>query len=217
MKNNSNLRLREKNNNSIIFARVSKRIQKPDRQIHDLSSFADEKKYNIKKIFIEYGSGTLNIDERPVLMEMLNYVILHKIKYVLITEASRLSRNISEVKKIISLFRTYRVNIYIQNIDIYTSNEFNYSLLEQSVRMANYEVKLMQNRLSSGLEEYKRNGGIVGRKKGYKKDDCLVKSQNKDIIHFLENGYSIRKIMNLTNKSSGLVQKVKKILEKELE
>jgi DNA invertase Pin-like site-specific DNA recombinase len=136
-----------KNNSAIIFARVSSAVQKPNRQISDLSKFVNEREYDIKKVFVESGSGMLENDERPVLMEMLNYVVINGIKNVLITETSRLSRNISEMKKIILLFRAYRVNIFIQNININTLYEFDYSILDESIRMANYEIKLLKSRL----------------------------------------------------------------------
>lgn len=203
-----------KNNSAIIFARVSSSVQKPTRQISDLSKFANERGYDIKKVFVESGSGIIENDERPVLMEMLNYVVINSIKNVLITETSRLSRNISEIKKIILLFRTYKVNIFIQNININTLYEFDYSLLEESIRMANYEIKLMQSRLSSGLEEYRKNGGKSGRKTGYRKSDDITLSENENVVNMLRDGYSIRKIMYLTKKSSALVQKVKKIVKK---
>lgn len=40
-----------KNNSAIIFARVSSSVQKPNRQISDLSKFANEREYDIKKSF----------------------------------------------------------------------------------------------------------------------------------------------------------------------
>lgn len=68
-------------------------------------------------------------------------------------------------------------------------------------------------RVKSGYENFRKNGGKVGRKEGFKKDNELILSEHKEVVKLLRQGYSVRKVVKLTDKSSGTVQKVKKLIE----
>ena len=180
-----------------------------------MTEYSNENSFHIDKIYEEKSSGTLRIEQRTILKEMLNYVILNDIKLVLISEASRLSRNLLESKKIIDLFNTYNVHIYIHNINMNTKHDFDYNILKESIRISECETKLFKSRMSSGYDYYIKNGGIVGRKKGYTKNEEQLFIDHDDIIQLIENGYSVRKIMKLTNKSSGTVMKMRKLLKEQ--
>ncbi|WP_100432379.1 hypothetical protein [Flavobacterium sp. 1] len=51
------------------------------------------------------------------------------------------------------------------------------------------------------------------RKDGFKKDAQSLLTEHKEVVKLLKQGYSARKTMKLTDKSSGTVQKIKKLLE----
>lgn len=74
------------------------------------------------------------------------------------------------------------------------------------------EKTTIRQRIKSCYDNFRKNGGVVGRKEGFKKDDQTILAENKDIVRLLRQGLSVRKIMKLTEKSSGTVQKVKKLL-----
>jgi len=57
-------------------------------------------------------------------------------------------------------------------------------------------------RIKSGYESYRKNGGKVGRKDGFRKDNEALLTEYKDVFKLLKQGYSIRKTMKLTKKSS---------------
>jgi DNA invertase Pin-like site-specific DNA recombinase len=67
----------------------------------------------------------------------------------------------------------------------------------------------IRQRIKSGYDSFRNQGGKVGRKKGYTKDKETLLQEHKDIVKFLRQGQSVRNIMKLTGKSSGTVQKVK--------
>ena len=52
-------------------------------------------------------------------------------------------------------------------------------------------------------------GGRVGRKEGYRKDEKELLFEHKDVVKLLKQRLSVRKVMKLTGKSSGTVQKIK--------
>ena len=74
------------------------------------------------------------------------------------------------------------------------------------------ERTTIRQRVKSGYDSYRKNGGKVGRKEGYKKDNETLLAEHKDIVKLLKQNLSVRKIMKLTDKSSGTVQKVKGLL-----
>ena len=74
------------------------------------------------------------------------------------------------------------------------------------------ERTTIRQRIKSGYDNYRKSGGVVGRKEGYKKSDDLILEENKDVVKLLKQGYSVRKVMKLTDRSSGLVQKIRKLL-----
>ena len=64
-------------------------------------------------------------------------------------------------------------------------------------------------RLNSGREMYKRNGGKLGRKTGYRKSAEQMKEQYKEDIKLLRKGYSLRNISAITNTSVNTLRKLK--------
>lgn len=75
------------------------------------------------------------------------------------------------------------------------------------------EKTTIRQRVKSGYDNFRKNGGKVGRKEGFKKDEETILNENKDVVKLLKGEYSVRKIMKLTDKSSGTIMKVKKIIE----
>ena len=74
------------------------------------------------------------------------------------------------------------------------------------------EKTTIRQRVKSGYDNFRKNGGKVGRKEGFRKDDETILNENKDVSKLLKQGYSVRKVMKLTDKSSGTIQKVKKLI-----
>ena len=67
-----------KKNTAIIYARVSSsgylaNRQDTSRQVADLQAYADYSQFNVIKIFEEHASGAKKKDERPVLIEALDF------------------------------------------------------------------------------------------------------------------------------------------------
>ena len=90
------------------------------------------------------------------------------------------------------------------------------TMLSIASTFANMELSLIQERLNSGRAKYIRDGGKLGRKEGSVKDDKKLITEHSDIVKYLRQGQSVRNTMKLTDKSSGTVQKIKKILQLEL-
>jgi DNA invertase Pin-like site-specific DNA recombinase len=201
----------------VLFSRVSGKTQDYSRQTDELMEFAESMNWDVVATFQETISGAKKNSERPVLNEMLTFIQSNNVDKVLVWELSRLGRNASQVLLTIELFNKMGISLYIKNFNLETLtnreiNPISQFLIEVLNSVNTMERVAITQRLRSGFQRFLSNGGKPGKKVGSKKPKQLIMAQNKDVIKLLKKGYSIRQIMVLTNKSSGLIQKVKKML-----
>ena len=202
----------------VIQARVSTNSQDYKRQIEELLDYSKMMNYEVVAIFEEKISGGKTNEERPELMKMINFVKYNKIDKVLCWELSRIGRNTIEVLKTIQLLNENCISLYIKNHNIETLNDkceinpMSQFLIQILTSVSEMEKTQIRQRIKSGYESYRKNGGKVGRKEGFKKDNETLLTEHKDVVKLLKQGYSVRKTMKLTDKSSGTIQKIKKII-----
>mgnify|MGYP003435553096 CR=1 FL=1 len=102
----------------VILARVSTDKQDYERQISELSS--SKMGWEVTKVFANKISGTKRNEERPEIMEMLQYIEQNNIDKVCVLEISRLGRNTLEALKVIELLNERKVCLYIKNYNLET-------------------------------------------------------------------------------------------------
>ena len=203
---------------AVIYARVSSTNdrQNTQRQIEDLTRFANSNDYSIVGTYEEHISGATKNENRTVLMECINYCIANKVNYILLSELSRLGRSTLQVFKSLEMLHEAGVSVYIQNLGIYTLNATGEAnpiasiMVTVLAEMANIERSNIVYRLNSGRESYIANGGKLGRKKGSVKTTEQKKEEYKEVISFLKRGYSVRNTATLSNVSVSTVQRVKR-------
>ena len=203
---------------AVIYARVSSTNdrQNTQRQIEDLTRFANSNDFRIIGTYEEHISGATKNENRTVLMECINYCIANKVNYILLSELSRLGRSTLQVLKSLELLHEAGVSVYIQNLGIYTLNATGEAnpiasiMVTVLAEMANIERSNIVYRLNSGRESYIANGGKLGRKKGSVKTTEQKKEEYKEVISFLKRGYSVRNTATLANVSVSTVQRVKR-------
>ena len=111
-----------------------------------------------------------------------------------------------------------KINVIIDNYNLNslnkdkTVNTITQLILNISSSISAIELQETKRRLDSGRNKYIKAGGTLGRKVGSTKDDTRLINEHLDIVKFLRQGQSVRNIMKLTSKSSGTVQKIKKIV-----
>ena len=201
---------------AIIISRCSTNETKQDvnRQQQELLSTYGHQ-YEIVKEFTYYKSGTKNDD---VNSEILDFAIKNGVKHIIALEISRISRKISSFALFLERCNDNNINIIIDNFKLHTllptgeKNAMVQTILSIASTFANMELSLIQERLNSGRDKYIRDGGTLGRKVGSTKDDSKLLNEHADIVKFLRQGQSVRNTMKLTGKSSGTVQKVKKLM-----
>jgi DNA invertase Pin-like site-specific DNA recombinase len=200
----------------VIFSRVSTSIQDNQRQIDELTEYSQKMNFNVIKVFEEKISGGKKNEERPILLEMIQFVKDNQIDKVLCWELSRLGRNTIEVLTTIELLNDNCISLFIKNYNIETLNDkFEINPLSQFMiqiltSVSQMERSQIRQRIKSGYDSFRKNGGKVGRKNGFTKDKETLLNQHKDVVKYLRQGQSVRNTMKLTGKSSGTVQKIKK-------
>lgn len=203
----------------VIYSRVSTTIQDYKRQTEELKEYASKMGYEVLKSFEEKISGGKNNEDRPKLVEMVNYIKENKIDKVLCWELSRIGRNTIEVLKTIKMLNDNCISLFIKNYNIETLNDkceinpLSQFMIQILTSVSEMEKTTIRQRVKSGYDSFRKNGGKVGRKEGFTKDNDTILAENKDAAKLLKQGLSVRKVMKLTDKSSGTIQKVKKIIE----
>ena len=206
---------------AVIYARVSSigERQSTDRQIEDLTRYAEGKGLEVIRIFQEHVSGAKSNREREVLAECLEFCRAERPGTLMVTELSRLGRSTVEVLKAVEDLTAAGVNVYVLDIDLSTldgegkENPVAKMVLTVLALGAEMERKLILGRLNSGRELAKRKGVRMGRPKGSSLSDEALAAKYPEVLRHLRKGKnSIREIAKLTGVSVSTVQRVKKSL-----
>ena len=98
---------------AVIYSRVSSVGDRQDtsRQIRDLEILAKQRNLKIEKTYEEHISGAKKKEERPILTECLDYCFTNNIDVLLISELSRLGRNVDDVLANVRLCKEKHLNV----------------------------------------------------------------------------------------------------------
>jgi DNA invertase Pin-like site-specific DNA recombinase len=212
------------NMKTAIYARVSSTgdRQSTERQVIDLTDYANRNAMTVCKTFEEHISGAKKNHERPVLQECLTYCIEEKVDVLLLSELSRLGRNVDEVLANIRFAKENRLNVYFQKegISIYGTdgkeNPYLTIMIAVLGTCAQMERENIHYRLQSGRKVYVDKNiattgkSGLGRKIGYRKPVDTKKEEYKEALKLLRAGYPIRKVAKLTDVSESTIKRLKK-------
>ena len=202
---------------TVIYARVSSvgDRQSTERQVEDLTRYAEGKGLEVVRIFQEHVSGAKSNQERGVLSECLDFCRIERPGTLMVTELSRLGRSTVEVLKAVEDLTAAGVNVFILDLNLSTledgkENPVAKMLLTVLALGAEMERKLILGRLNSGRELAKKRGVAMGRPKGA--TDDLQQKYPEVVKHLRKGKNSIREIAKLTGVSVSTIQRVKKTL-----
>lgn len=199
----------------VILARVSTQIQEYERQINELTAYAHSNQLNIVKVFANKVSGAKKNEERPEIMELIEYVKSEQVDKVLVLEISRLGRNTLEALKVIELFNQQKICLVVKNYNLETlDSKGNINAMAQFLATLLLEIGSMERlttrqRMESGYQNFRASGGRIGRKEGYRKSSNDMKEEYLEEIKLLRKGYSLRNIQKITSTSINTLQKLK--------
>ncbi len=207
--------------NAIIYARTSSSgsleyRQSTERQVVDLTSYAQRNNLTVSKVFEEHISGAKKNIERPILQDCIEYAKENQIGFILVSELSRLGRNTFEVLSTVKDLVEHHINVFFQKEQITLLDEngkpsiFTPILIATLGCCAEMERENIQYRLNSGRRIYIERGGKVGRKKGQVKTKEQKEEEYREVLTYLKKGYTLKDTSKLTGKSESTVLRLKK-------
>lgn len=202
---------------SVIYARVSSTNdrQSTDRQIADLTKYAEYKNIEVLKVFEEKISGAKKNSERQILVEAINYCKSKKVNILLVSELSRLGRNAFEVLETVKDLVDHGINLYMQKEQLTLLDDdgkpsmFAPIMIATLSTCAQLERENIKFRLNSGRQLFIEKGGKLGRKVGSIKSKEDKAEEYKQVIKELKRGTSVRKTAKLCDVSASTVQRIK--------
>ncbi|MDE5607957.1 MAG: recombinase family protein [Muribaculaceae bacterium] len=203
---------------AIIYARVSSvgDRQSTERQVADLRRYAEYSNLTVAKTFEEHISGATRNAERSVLLEAISYAKSEGINQILISELSRLGRNVYEVLSTVKEMIDAGINIYFQKEQFNLLDEngkpslFAPIMIATLSTCAQLERDNIQFRLNSGRKHYIDNGGKLGRKAGSTKSKDTKEIEYHQVLKELRRGTSVRRTAKLCDVSASTVTRLKK-------
>lgn len=203
---------------AVIYARVSSlgNRQNTQRQVDDLIQYASLHNYEILEVFEEHISGIKKNNERLVLCKCLDYCVTHKVDTLLISELSRLGRNVDELLSNVRFCKDNNLNIYFQkeSLNIFnedgSENPFLTIMLSVLGTCSFIEREAILFRLNSGRKRAIANGVRMGKPKGSLKTKERKKEEYKEVISLLKRGISIRNTAKIAGCGISTVQRLKK-------
>ena len=203
---------------AVIYARVSSvgDRQNTDRQVADLREYANRSGLSVVGVYEEHISGATKNEDRAVLCECLKFCVTNKIDTLLISELSRLGRNVDEVLANVKFCKDNHLNIYFQkeNLSLFNAdgskNPFLTIFISVLGTCAELERENLKFRLNSGLRRYVALGGRIGRKQGSTKSKEKKQQEYAKVIKLLKGGQSVRNTAKLCEVGISTVQRIKK-------
>lgn len=201
-----------------LLIRVSSADQNHQRQIEELTTFANSKGYSIIETITETVSGAKKNNERKGIQQLLKLAETGKIKKVLIHEVTRLGRDTQQVLTTLETLHAYGVSVYVKNYSLETLNpdgkvnamaQFLFTILADIGRME--RITLIE-RTKSGMEQAARNGRVIGRPKGTLKPTKEKLKEYSKVVKCLKENQSIRNTAKICNVGISTVQRIKKLL-----
>ena len=203
---------------AVIYARVSSvgDRQSTTRQVDDLKRYAQVNGCEVINTYEEHISGATKNEDRAVLCRCLDFCITNKIDTLLISELSRLGRNVDEVLANVKYCKDNNLNIYFQkeNLSLFqpdgSKNPFLTIFISVLGTCAELERDNIKFRLQSGLRRYRENNGVMGRKVGSVKSKQKKQEEYAKVIKLLKGGQSVRNTAKLCEVGISTVQRIKK-------
>ena len=206
---------------AVVYARVSSSgslegRQNTDRQVADLTDYANRNGLEVEQVFEEHISGAKRNDERAVLKECIDYAITNRVDVVLFSELSRCGRAVWEVLETIKTLKDNNINAYFQKegLSLFSADATENPYLAVMVSVlgvcSQLERESVSYRLNSGRKLAIEKGVKMGRKIGSVKSKEQKQEEYSKVIRSLKAGKSVRDTAAICSVSISTVQRIKK-------
>ncbi|MBG6186433.1 recombinase family protein [Flavobacterium sp. CAN_S2] len=193
------------------YIRISSIDQNTGRQEVNAKDFS--------KIYVDRISGTIPFQDRKEGKKLLADIENNSITEVHVNSIDRLGRNIIELLTMIEFLNQNSVNLFVENIGMYSliENKPNPSfkmIISVLGNVAEMERSNMLERQRQGIELAKAKKLYTGRLYGTRMADDEVLTKYKIVVKELKNGESLRRAAKIGGCSLGTAQKVQRLITK---
>lgn len=195
------------------------------RQMSEINHFADKKNYLVSDFFTETISGTINMKERKITSDLIEYCKLNEIKSIMISDITRIGRTETVIMNSISyLLKNGIENILLVKEDIIINEEYlteHYRQLKQLAKTSESEYESIRHRMKEGymsyVEKRKENPSAypMGRPSTYKKPMENYLQQYQKEIDLLRKNLSLRQVYTITGTAVGTLRKLANMFKDE--
>jgi len=199
----------------VFYSRISSSdgSQNDERQLQNLKGF--------DYILSDRCSGTIPIWERPKGSQIKKLIDSNELKELHIHSIDRMGRDTISVLSVWKELTELGVRIVCRNPNFQNLNEkgetdmFSELMISILSTMSDFERKMIRERQMEGIKIRKEKGLYKGRQIGTTITPMkfLTKEKPQKIMKDIDNGYSVREIMEMRKCSPSLVQKVKRLRE----
>lgn len=171
-----------------IYARVSTSDQSCERQIAELTDFADRGRFEVIGTFRETASGTKT--NRTARNRIIDLAQARKLDAVLVTEISRWGRSTQDLLDTLHKLASWKVSVIAMNgMTFEFDTPHGRMMATMLAGFAQFERDLLSERVKSGLAAAKARGKKLGRQPGQRpKSDKLASK----VIQAVTEGRSYR-------------------------
>lgn len=155
-------------------------------------------KAGAETVLVDVESG--RSDSRKNFNELLKQVERGKVREVIITRIDRLGRSTMTLGKTLQIFEKYNVKLRILDAPVDPTSPFGWLSVNQMSGMAEFESRLLSQRISHGMDYFRNQGKIYRAPFGYKLIDkkLVVDEEQKiiarEIIEMMVNNQGIKTI-----------------------
>ena len=205
---------------AVIYARVSSTgdRQSTERQVADLTRYAVANGLEVVKVYEEKASGAKR--DREQLAECVAFLKDGGAEHLLVTELSRLGRNLRQVLDVVDELTEVGVNIYFQDHGMNTltenglTNQVTKLLISMLGSFAEMEREQIASRLQSGRKLALEKGAFKpGRPEGSGMTKEVLLAKYPKAVKRLQAGRTIREVAGECELSTKTVQKIKNALK----
>ena len=197
----------------VFYSRVSTEEQNDSRQLLNLKEF--------DYVFTDKCSGSIPLFERPKGSQIKKLIDNGNLSHVEVHSIDRLGRDTISVLQLWKDLTQKGIRLVCRNPNFQNLNDegktdmFSELMISILSTMSDFERKMIRERQLEGIKIRKEKGLYKGRQIGTTISPMkfLTKEKPQKIMKDIDNGYSVREIMEMRKCSPSLVQKVKRLRE----
>lgn len=201
----------------LLFCRVSSDSQSFQYQLEELQEYCAANNYEIVNTIANNISGRTG-RKRPDLDHLFQLARKGDFKKVVVTSVERLGRDAKMIRRTIDFLHERKISIVFKNQNFESLDANGEETFVTNILISVYaEVSMEDNKqrsakIKSGLSNAVKRGKVIGRPKGWKKDDDQLLKEHAKLVRDLRQGLSLSQCVKLHGVAKNTVIKVKRAI-----